>query len=353
MKHRQAPDPRRTSTLDRARRGWARRAWPQRRERFHCRRVLAACCILAAAAASAERLPFHPHVVVPAAPGGGLDGVAREVGRALRALALAEQVSFENVSGGGGGRAMAHFIDNAERFDAPLLVNSTPLLVRSLQGVFPYGLEDLTPVAALVADPGVFVVRRDAGIADWPALLAKLRADPRGVVFGGGSVRGSLDHIVLALALEAAGIAPRQVRYLPYDGGGKAMLALIGGEVDVLSTGLGETVAFLDGGQARALAVTASERVAASASTPTFAELGFDFVFANWRGLFAPATLADAALQRYVAALRTMKQSPHWQAVMAKRGWQPLDLEGAAFTEFLEAQEQELAATLRRLGFIR
>ena len=310
---------------------------------------LVGCLLAATAASGAERL----HIVVPAAPGGGLDGVAREVGRALRALDLAEQVSFENVSGGGGGRAMAHFIDNAARFDAPLLVNSTPLLVRSLQGVFPYGLDDLTPVAALVADPGVFVVRQDDPLADWPALLDKLRADPRSVVFGGGSVRGSLDHIVLALALEAAGIVPRQVRYLPYDGGGKAMLALLGGEVDVLSTGLGETVAFLDGGQARALAVTAQERVAASGTAPTLVELGFDVAFANWRGLFAPLGLADAELQRHVATLRSMKQSPHWRDVMAKRGWQPLDLDGAAFTAFLEAQERELAATLRKLGFAR
>ena len=301
------------------------------------------------AAAVEERL----HIVVPAAPGGGLDGVAREVGRTLRALGLAEQVSFENVSGGGGGRAMAHFLDTAERFDAPLLVNSTPLLVRSLQGVFPYGASDLTPVAALVADPGVFVVRQDDPLADWPALLAKLRADPRSIVFGGGSVRGSLDHIVLALALEAAGIGARQVRYLPYDGGGKAMLALLGGEVDVLSTGLGETVAFLgpDGGQARALAVTSADRVAASATTPTLIELGFDVAFANWRGLFAPPDLADDALERHLNTLRAMQRSPQWQAVMAKRGWQPLGVDGTAFTAFLDEQERMLAAILQRLGF--
>ena len=309
--------------------------------------------VLAFAALDAVAVEERLHIVVPAAPGGGLDGVAREVGRTLRTLGLAEQVSFENVSGGGGGRAMAHFLDTADRFDAPLLVNSTPLLVRSLQGVFPYGVSDLTPVAALVADPGVFVVRRDDPLADWSALLAKLRADPRSVVFGGGSVRGSLDHIVLALALETAGIGARQVRYLPYDGGGKAMLALLGGEVDVLSTGLGETVAFLgpDGGQARALAVTSADRVAASATTPTLIELGFDVAFANWRGLFAPPNLGADALERHLNTLRTMQRSPQWQAVMAKRGWQPLGVDGAAFTAFLDEQEQVLAAILQRLGF--
>ena len=316
-------------------------------------RALSLALVLAFAALEAAAVGERLHIVVPAAPGGGLDGVAREVGRTLRALGLAEQVSFENVSGGGGGRAMAHFLDTADRFDAPLLVNSTPLLVRSLQGVFPYGVSDLTPVAALVADPGVFVVRRDDPLADWQALLAKLRADPRSVVFGGGSVRGSLDHIVLALALETAGIGARQVRYLPYDGGGKAMLALLGGEVDVLSTGLGETVAFLgsEGGQARALAVTSAERVAASAATPTLTELGFDVAFANWRGLFAPPDLADDALERHLNTLRAMQRSPQWQAVMAKRGWQPLGVDGAEFTAFLDEQERMLAAILQRLGF--
>ena len=144
------------------------------------------------------------------------------------------------------------------------------------------------------------------------------------------------------------------MRYLPYDGGGKAMLALLGGEVDVLSTGLGETVVFLtgpDGGQARALAVTAAERVAASATTPTLIELGFDVAFANWRGLFAPPDLADDALERHLNTLRAMRGSPQWQAVMAKRGWQPLDVDGTAFTAFLDEQEQVLAAILQRLGF--
>lgn len=309
--------------------------------------VAAACLVAWSAFAAEERL----HVVIPAAPGGGLDGVARDVGRLLINADLAAHVSFENVSGGGGGRAMAYFLEKAGRFESPLLVNSTPLLVRSLQGLFPYSFRDLTPVAALVADPTVFVVRADDGVGDWRELLAKLRKDPRSVNIGGGSVRGSLDHIVLALALQAAAIDPLQVRYLPYDGGGKAMLALLGGEVDVLSTGLGETVAFLDAGQARALAVTAAERVAAIADAPTLKELGFDVTFANWRGLFGPPGMNEEDVKAQAALLRTMKASQEWQALLGRRGWQTLDADGAAFTAFLEEQEAQLGTTLRGLGF--
>ena len=311
--------------------------------------VAAACLTAWGAPAAVDRL----HLVIPAAPGGGLDGVARDVGRLLIEADLAAHVSFENVSGGGGGRAMAYFLEKAGRFEAPLLVNSTPLLVRSLQGLFPYGFRDLTPVAALVADPSVFVVRADDALGDWPALLAKLREDPRSVNFGGGSVRGSLDHIVLALALQAAEIDPLQVRYLPYDGGGKAMLALLGGEVDVLSTGLGETVAFLEAKEARALAVTAAERVPAIADAPTLGELGFELTFANWRGLFAPPGIGEESVRQQVAVLRAMKASPAWQTLLQRRGWQSLEADAEAFAAFLEEQEAQLEKTLRSLGFAR
>ena len=180
-----------------------------------------------------------------------------------------------------------------------------------------------------------------------------MRADPRSVTFGGGSVRGSLDHIVLALALDAAGIDPKQVRYLPYDGGGKAMLALLGGEVDVLSTGLGETVAAIDGAQARPLAVTTAQRVAAIAATPTFVELGFELVFANWRGLFGPPGLSAEDLAGHVERLGVLRESAAWRTVLERRGWEPLTADGAAFVDFLEEQETQLAATLRQLGFAR
>ncbi len=292
------------------------------------------------------------HIVIPAGPGGGLDGLARETGRVLKELDLVERVSFENMSGGGGGRAMAYFLENATRFESPLLVNSTPLLVRSLQGMFPYGFRDLTPVAALIADPSVFVVRPDSAIDGWPALLAKLREAPGSVTFGGGSVRGSLDHIALALALQAGGLEPRQVRYLPYDGGGKAMLALLGGEVDVLSTGFGETVAFLDAGQARGLAVTAPQRLAAAGDTPTLKELGFDVVFTNWRGLFGPPGMAPDKLARHVARLRAMRESEAWRTVLDARGWTSLTADSDEFSAFLGAQEAQLDVTLRTLGFI-
>jgi len=310
---------------------------------------IASCLTLATLPAFASE---RVHIVIPAGPGGGLDGTAREVGRVLVELGLLDQASFENVSGGGGGRAMAYFLENADRFEAPLLVNSTPLLVRSLQGLFPYSFRDLTPVAALVADYGVFVVRADDPRLGWQAVARDLKSNPRGFAVGGGSARGSLDHIVLAMALRLVDVDARAVRYLPYDGGGKAMLALLGGEVDLLSTGLGETVPFIEAGQVRVLATTAPARVPAIADAPTFTELGYPLAFANWRGLFGPPDMTAEALEVHLARLATLSDSENWRSTVLRRGWDHLAMTGASFAAYLESQERQLKEVMVDIGFV-
>ena len=208
-------------------------------------------------------------------------------------MELAEAASFENIAGAGGGRGLSMFVENSARFREALMVNSTPLILRHLQNLYPLSFRDLTPIVGLVADYGIFVVRSEAAASDWAGILARLKADPRDVILGGGSARGSLDHIVAALALDAAGVDARRVRYLPYDGGGKAMLALLGEEIELLSTGLGETLPFIRAGQVRVLAVTSPERVAAIEEVPTLTELGYPVEFANWRGMFASPSVDD------------------------------------------------------------
>ena len=207
-------------------------------------------------------------------------------------------------------------------------------------------------MAALIADYGVFVIAADAPRTDWKATLARLRSDPGAIVVGGGSVRGSLDHIVLALALEAGDVNPRQVRYLPYDGGGKAMLALLGGEVALLSTGLGETMPFLEAGEVHPLAVTSSERIP-GLDALTLTELGYPVAFANWRGMFGPRDMATEDRDRAIAWFDALRASKEWQEVLARRGWASLDHDGDDYTRFLERQEEQFRATMRALGFVR
>jgi putative tricarboxylic transport membrane protein len=312
--------------------------------------ALIACLLFSESEAmAAERL----HLLIPAGPGGGLDSTARAIGEALRIEEVRSPVSYENMTGGGGGRAMAHFIETADRQQETLLINSTPLIIRSLQGLFPHDHHDLVPIAGLVGEYGAFVVRADSKLSSWLQFIDLLKDNPRGVNVGGGSVRGSLDHLILALALEKAGIEPRTVRYLPYDAGGKAMLALLGGEVEVLSTGIGEAISYAQSGDVRVLGVTGPQRLPQLPDSPTLTELGTPLVFANWRGVFAaPGTTPDQArlLQQQV---QQGLVSAAWLSALERYGWTPLELMGDKFTRYLDEQASILEDTLLGLGFIR
>ena len=167
-----------------------------------------------------------------------------------------------------------------------LLVNSTPILIRSLQKVFPHTFRDLTPVAAVIADYGVFATRPDSEFQRWEDVVAAFRANPRQLRVGGGSGRRSMDGLVAALAFKAAGGDPKALRYIPYDGGGKALAGLLSGETEILSTGLGEALEQYKAGQVRILAITAEKRSASVPDIPTLKELGYDAIFVNWRGFF-------------------------------------------------------------------
>lgn len=312
--------------------------------------ILLVCLPLTAA--RAELLP-EVHFLIPAGPGGGWDGTARGVGEAMVRSGLIDDVSFENLSGGGGGRAIAKLIETADRQPYTLMVSSTPMVVRSLQKVFPQSFRDLQPIASVIADYAAFVVPANSPLATWDELLAGFAENPRSIKVAGGSVRGSTDHIIFARAIELAGFDPFDVVYIPYDGGGKAMAGILTGETQVLSTGLSEAIDMARAGEARILAVTAPRRLDAVPAVPTLVEMGYALEFANWRGFFAAPGLSIDRYSDMQDTLRRTIDTPAFEQVRARNGWTLLHHEGDEFLRFLERQEEEIGGLMRQLGFLR
>ena len=297
---------------------------------------------------AAERL----HLVIPAGPGGGLDATARALGNTLTDSQLLQGVSYENRTGGGGGKAMAYFVNSGASLDDTLLVNSAPLIVRSLQGLFPHSYRDLTPIGGLIADPGVIAVRANSPLSSWGDVVAALGDSQKRLFVGGGSVKGSLDHITLSLLAQADGIDPRKIRYLAYDGGAKALLALMSGEVDVLVSGLGETLAAHQAGTIRILGVTADSGHQTAGIT-SFRDQNVDVVFYNWRGVFAPGDIEPTDKKRLVELLTEAVATPTWQQQLDRYGWQPKFLPDQLFVEYLQEQERQLQEIMTDLGLVR
>jgi len=292
------------------------------------------------------------HFIVPGGAGGGWDGTARGTGEALTKSGLVGNASYENMSGGGGGVAIAYMIENADSLDNTLMVNSTPIVIRSLTGVFPQSFRDLTLVAGTIGDYAALVVPADSPIEDMEGLLAEYAAQGVDFAVGGGSVPGGMDHLVAALVMQAAGEDPTAVNYIPYDAGGAAMAGLLSGEIDALSTGFSEAIALAEQDEVRILGVTAPERVPAYDAAPTFTEQGIDTTFINWRGFFGPPGMEEAQRQQYIDTFAAMYDTEAWEEVRARNGWVNIWNPGEEFRSFLEAQEQEIGDLMRTLGFL-
>jgi putative tricarboxylic transport membrane protein len=303
--------------------------------------------------AGAGQWPDKVHFLIPGGAGGGWDGTARGVGKALMDAGVIKHASFENMSGGGGGKALNHLISTARRQQGTLMVNSTPIIIRSLTGVFPQSFRDLTPIAAVIADYAAFAVPNNSKYKSWTQVIEDFHKDPNSVRIAGGSVKGSMDHLVAALAFQAAGGDPLKVKYVPYDAGGKAMAGLLSGDTQVLSTGYSEAVGLSKQGEIRILAVTSDKRMGPTPDVPTLQELGYNATFANWRGFFGPPNLPAEKAAAFEAMLKKMYETPEWEAIRTSRGWQNLYKPGKDFYTFLEKQEDMIGGLMRTMGFIK
>ena len=292
------------------------------------------------------------HFLIPGGAGGGWDGTARGTGEALTNAGLVGSATYENMSGGGGGKAIGYLIENAESNHGTLMVNSTPIVIRSLTGRFPQSFRDLTMVAGTIGDYAAFVVNKDSPMNSFKDLVVAFEEDPKKVAIGGGSVPGGMDHLVAAMAMEAAGKDPTAVKYIPYDAGGKAMAALLAGEIQALSTGFSEAVGMAQAGEAKIIGVTSAERVSTFPDAPTLKELGYDTEFVNWRGFFAAPGLPAEMHQAYIDALGKMYDTQEWEAVRSRNGWVNIYQPGNEFTAFLEQQEEVISTLMKKLGFL-
>jgi putative tricarboxylic transport membrane protein len=301
----------------------------------------------------AEDIPEKVHFLIPGGAGGGWDGTARGVGKALVDSGIIKHASYENMSGGGGGKALNHLISTAKRQHGTLMVNSTPIIIRSLQGVFPQSFRDTTPIASVIADYAAFVVPKDSKIQSWKEVVEAFKKDPRSVKIAGGSVKGSMDHLVPAMAIEAAGGDPLALVYVPYDAGGKAMAGLLSGDTQVLSTGFSEAIGLAKQGEVRILAVTSEERLPQAPDVPTLKELGYDVSFVNWRGFFGAPGLPQDKADAFRAMLAKMYDTKEWEAIRTSRGWQNLFKPGQEFITFLEGQEKAIGGMMKKLGFLK
>jgi tripartite-type tricarboxylate transporter receptor subunit TctC len=288
-------------------------------------------------------------MIVPFPPGGVADIVGRPLAATMEKT-LKQPIVVVNRTGAGG----ALGIREAARA-AP--DGYTILMGLSSISIFPvservngkppsYEMKDFAPIALVTADPTVLVVRADSPYKNVKDFVDAAKANPGKINYSSSGVYGTL-HVAMEIFANAAGI---KLFHVPYGGGGPALTALLGGQVQALASGPAAAVGQIKGGKMRALATWSDKRLDMLPDLPTFKELGYDAEFYIWSGVFAPAATPAPILMKLREAVKTAASSNEFRSAMEKVSTPVSYLDAPEFGKYWERDARRLAVAVEKIG---
>lgn len=319
------------------------------------RRALFAATALPFAAQAQGFTPQNPECVAPAAPGGGFDITCRLTTRMLSELNLVPvPIRTQNMPGGIGAVAINHI--NAQRRADPnvLVAFSTGSWLNMAQGRFGrFAENDVRWIGSVGADYGIIAVRRDSPFKTLPELVAAMRENVNAIPIGSSGAVGSQDWTKVALLARSVGADPRRMRYVPFEGGGAAMAALLGGHIQVFPGDASEIRGQLEAGEIRLLAVLAAQRLPGFLSVvPTAKEQGIDVEWPIVRGFYGPPQMPDAAYEYWVGTLRRLHAHPAWPEARGAQGLFEFNMVGEEFSQLAKRRTAEYRQLAREVGLV-
>jgi tripartite-type tricarboxylate transporter receptor subunit TctC len=306
--------------------------------------------LLAAFPLSAQEYPNRPiTMIVPFPPGGVADTVARPIAEAMGRV-LKQPIVVENRAGAGGGVGMAAAAKSApDGYTALLALSSISIIPeadRILKRPPMYELKQLRPIARFTADPTVLVVRADAPWQTAQELIADLKRNPAKYSYGSSGNYGTM-HVPMEMLKNTANF---RMLHVPYTGAGPAVLALIGGQVDAVSTGPATIVQQIRAGRLRALAHWGEGRLVALPDVPSLTELGYPVQFAQWSGLFVPTGTPEAIVARLREAAQIAANDPKVVQTIGGAGSPMLYLDAPEFARYWSADAAKMADVVQKIG---
>lgn len=308
---------------------------------------VAACVLLGANALALDNVKF----MIGANPGGGFDQTGRNLGKAMVEAGVAKSTQFENKGGAGGTIGLAQFVNASKGDPNAMIVTGAVMVGAIVQNKPPVTLANATPIARLFYEYNVFVVPTNSPIKSMKDVIEMLKKDPGSVKWGGGS-RGSVDHISVAMIAKDAGVDPAKINYVPFQGGGEASAAILGGHVTVGTSGFAEMQQFVKGGKMRALAVTSGTKLPGE-TVPTLKEQGINVEIGNWRGVYGAPGITDAQRKALADAVVAATKQKSWADALAANDWFTSVLTGDEFTKFVDAEHKRIEESMKAVGLVK
>jgi tripartite-type tricarboxylate transporter receptor subunit TctC len=311
--------------------------------------MLAVSSALAAASALAQDgYPSHPVTMVVAFPPGGVADITARPTALTMEKVLKQRVIVENRPGAAGATGNA-YVANAKPDGYTVLmalssVSVIPEAERLNGRKAPYELAQFAPIALISADPVVLVVRDEAPWKNVQEFISDARNRPGKITYSSSGIYGAL-HMPFTLLEHATGTT---LWHVPYNGGGPAIQALLGAQVDVTAGGPATMIGQIRGKRLRPLASFGNKRLASLPDVPTLKELGIDAEYFIWAGLLAPKATPSAIQQTLRNAVRQAVGDPDFRTAMAKVETPISYLDAPEFQKFWDADATKLAEAVRR-----
>ena len=313
--------------------------------------TLAAAALLACAPAMAQS--DYPTktvtMVVPFPPGGVADITARPLAEAMGRI-LKQTVVVENKAGAGGGVGMQYVARARPDGYTVLLALSSISIIPEADKVLGrdpmFQLNQLVPIARFTADPTVLAVRADSPWKSVKDMLEAAKKAPGAIPYGSSGNYGTM-HVPMEMLDSAAGV---KMLHVPFTGAGPAVVALLGGQVDALSTGPSTIMGHLKGGKVRVLASWGESRHPALPDVPTLKELGYDAQFSQWTGLFVPAGTPEPVIARLREAAKAAVNDDTFKAALARVETPIQYLDQPQFRTFWDNDAHKLADVVKKIG---
>jgi tripartite-type tricarboxylate transporter receptor subunit TctC len=312
--------------------------------------IAAATAFLISPVWSQDSYPSKPiSVVVPFPPGGVADIVGRPAADAMSRY-LKQPVIIENKPGAGGGIGMGYVAKAKPDGYTLLLALSSISIIPEADKVIGrpalYQLDQFVPIARLTADPTVLVVRADSPWKSLQEFIEDAKRRPGAITYGSSGNYGTM-HMPMEMFAAKADI---KLLHVPYTGGGPAVVALLGGNVDALSTGPSTVIQHVKAGKLRVLASWGDKRLASLPEIPTLSESGVPVVFFQWSALFAPAGTPEPVIAKLREAARAAAADQRFVAAMATVETPIQYLDAPELKRFWDEDAAKLGDAVRRVG---
>lgn len=291
--------------------------------------------------------------IAPAKPGGGYDLTCRLAANGLQETGLIDKPMMVSYMPGGIGAVAYNHVNGVRKDDPNLIVAaSTGAAVNLALGKFgQYDADEVRWLGALGVDYGAIVVKADAPWKTLDALMKDLKSQPSEIVFGAGGTVGSQDWMKAALTAKAAGVSPRKLRYVAFEGGGESLAALLGDHIEVFTGDLSELRPHLESGKIRVLASLSEERMGGPyKGIPTAAEQGYDVQWPIWRGYYMGPEVSDDAYQKWVSKLETLAGKEKFAEMREARGLFPMSRFGDSFDGYVKDQVAQFKQLAEEVG---